>query len=65
MIVASCELCTLEHIAVAASRNHEEPMVQIDNGADNGASIGPRVIDWQMPGCDPWDNPGARQASPG
>jgi len=23
------------------------------------------VIDWQVPGCDPWDNPGARQASPG
>jgi len=29
------------------------------------ASIGPRVIDWQVPGCDPWDNPVARQALPG
>lgn len=29
------------------------------------ASIGPRVIEWQMPGCDPRDNPVARQALPG
>ncbi len=29
------------------------------------ASIGPRVIEWQMPGCDPRDNPVVRQAMPG
>lgn len=29
------------------------------------ASIGPRVIEWQTPGCDPRDNPVVRQAMPG
>jgi len=28
------------------------------------ASLGPRVIDWQASGYDPWDNPDARQACP-
>jgi hypothetical protein len=26
-------------------------------------SIGPRVIDWQSSGYDPWDNPGVQQAA--
>jgi hypothetical protein len=38
---------------------------QMKNGADICAPIGPRVIEWRTPGSDPWDNPGARQASPG
>jgi hypothetical protein len=35
------------------------------NGADNSTSIGPRVIDWQVPGNELRDNPVVRQAPPG
>jgi len=49
--------CTFETVMC-----HEQ---QMNTRADKSAPIGPRVIEWQMPGSDPWDNPGARQASPG